>query len=258
MGTQSAPPAVNELGSTEGKMNRQVHDIDFMYSRQRLSDLRRLAVRTQLRMSNEAFLSKGGSREQKIQEALVGATFLCVFQRIVSPVMGRMAKINEEALDMEATGLEGTSYPFEITTAYPPDYRILERYKNGKQPEIPRSAFTGEPKPAEWIASAIINKTVKIRGKGMRRHLIVYDNIAGGTTDLWRLPSLLEDAAVEWDSIWLITGVPDIGWVALVSGIVRLKSSMPHEKASPILHPLFWSYRIDRAGLRIFEQPNRG
>lgn len=244
-------------------MNRQVPDIDFMYSWQRPSDLRRLAVRTQLRMSNEAFLSKGGSREQKIQESLVGATFLCVFQRLVSPVLVRMAEINEEALDMEATGLDGTRYPFEITTAYPPDYRIRERYKNGKQPEIFRSAFTGEPKPAEWIASAIINKTVKnktvkIRGKGIRRHLIVYDNVAGGTTDLWRLPSLLEDAAVEWDSIWLITGIPDIGWVALVSGLVRLKASMPYEETSPILHPIFWSYRIDRAGLRVFEQPNRG
>jgi hypothetical protein len=88
---------------------------------------------------------------------------------------------------------------------------------------------------------------------------MVYDNIAGGTTDLLRLPSLLEDTALEWDSIWLITGVPDIGWVALVSGLVRLKSSMPpHEMVSPILHPVFRSYRIDRSGLRVFEQPNRG
>src|SRR5256885_2115356 len=99
------------------------------------------AIRNDVR----GILSKGGSREQKIQEAIVGATFLSIFQRLVSPVMGRMARINEEALDIEARTVDGVIYQFEITTAYPPGYRIREAYRNGSKREIPWSAFPGEP-----------------------------------------------------------------------------------------------------------------
>lgn len=216
--------------------------------------LRQLAVRAQSEMSNEAFLSKGGSREQKIQEALVGSTFLSVFGRVVSPVLGRMAKINEEALDMEAIGVDGAISPFEITTAYVPGYRIRQEYKDENRPEIPQSAFIGEPIPAKWVASPILNKTEKIRGKGIRRHLLVYNNIYGGTTDLRRLPQLLGNAQNDWDSIWLIAGVPDIGWVALVANSVDLNISMFDEKGCRNVMPTFWSYWIDRSGLRIFGQ----
>ena len=154
-------------------MKKSFHDISAMYCWQDPLALRQLAVRAQSEMSNEAFLSKGGSREQKIQEALVGSTFLSVFCRVVSPVLGRMAKINEEALDMEALGNDGAISLFEITAAYAPDYRIRQEYKGGNRPEIPQSAFTGKPIPAGWIASPILNKTEKIRGKGIRRHLLV-------------------------------------------------------------------------------------
>ncbi|MEP6891727.1 MAG: hypothetical protein ABI955_13625 [Nitrospirota bacterium] len=114
----------------------------------------------------------------------MGATFLSIFRRIVSPVMGRMARINEEASDIEARTADGIIYQLEITTAYPPGYRIREAYRNGSKPEIPQSAFTGEPILAERIAFSIINKTEKIRRKGIRGHLVVYNNISVGTTDL--------------------------------------------------------------------------
>jgi len=238
------------------KMHRSFSDIDAMYLWQHPSALLRLAVKAQSEMTDEAFLSRGGSREQKIQEALVGATFLSIFQRIVSPVMGRMARINEEALDIEALTANGTICQLEITTAYPPDYRIREAYRNGAKPEIPWSAFTGEPILAEWIASSISNKTEKIRGKGIRRHLVVYNSINGGTTDLWRLPQLLGDVEKEWDSIWLIAGVSDLGWVALVSDSKNFKHTMLGKKRAPSGMPTFWGYSVGRSGVRIFRQTN--
>ena len=238
------------------KMYCGLTNIDAMYLWQRPSALRRLAVKVQSEMTCEAFLSRGGSREQKIQEALVGGTFLSIFQRIASPVMARMARINEEALDVEARTADGVIYQLEITAAYPPSYKIREAYRNGSKPEIPWSAFTGEPIPAEQIASSISNKTEKIRGKGIRRHLVVYNDISGGTTDLWRLPQLLGHVQKEWDSIWLIAGVPDIGWVALVSDSVGFKRTMLGKKKASSGMPNFWGYRIDRSGVKVFRQTN--
>ncbi|MBY0249543.1 MAG: hypothetical protein K2Q17_17975 [Nitrospiraceae bacterium] len=233
--------------TAQSTMKKSLHDISAMHSWQHPLALRRLAIEAQLEMSDEAFLSRGGSREQKIQEALVGSTFLLVFRRIVWPVLGRMAKINEEALDMEAIGGNGTISSFEITAAYVPGYRIRQAYKDGNRPEIPQSAFTGNPISAEWVASSILNKTEKIRGKGMRRHLLVYNNISGGTTDFHRLPSLLGNAKDEWDSIWVIAGIPDSGYVALVANSIGLKSDLR-------IPPTFWGYSIDRSGVRIFGQ----
>ena len=239
-------------------MKKSFHDISTMYCWQDPLALRQLAVKARSEMPAEAFLSIGGSSEQKIQEALVGSTFLSVFGRLVSPVLGRMAKINEEALDMEVIGSDGTISSFEITAAYAPGYRIRQEYKGGNRPEIPQSAFTGKPISAEWIASPILNKTEKIRGKGIRRHLLVYNNIYGGTTDLWRLPQLLGNAQNDWDSIWLIAGVPDFGWLALVANSVGLNVSMFDEEGCRNVMPTFWSYWIDRSGLRIFGQSSIG
>ena len=174
------------------------------------------AARMQAGMPSEQFLSKGRDNEQKIQEALVGATFLSIFRQIDSSVMGRMAKINEEALDMEGRGAEGIIYPFEITVAYPPLYRIREVYKNQNKPVIPQSAFAGEPIPAEWVATTILNKTAKVEKKRLNRHLLVYQNIFGGAPDLRRLCELVSGVESIWASVWLISGVPDWGGVALL------------------------------------------
>jgi hypothetical protein len=74
---------------------------------------------------------------KKFKKHFSGLPFYVFFDRLLFLSWGRMARINEEALDLEAMGTDGIIHPFEITTAYPPDYRIRERYKNGKQPEIP-------------------------------------------------------------------------------------------------------------------------
>ena len=201
---------------TAKKIHRSFSDIDAMYLWQHPSALLRLAVKTQSEMTCEAFLSRGGSLEQKIQEALVGATFLSIFQRLVSPVMGRMARINEETLDIEARTANGTIYQLEITTAYPPGYKIREAYRNGSKPEIPQSAFAGEPISAEWVATTILRKTAKVEKKRLNRHLLVYQNIFGGVPDLRRLRKLISGVESIWASVWLISGVPEWGGVALL------------------------------------------
>lgn len=201
---------------TAKKIHRSFSDIDAMYEWQHPSALLRLAVKAQSEMTCEAFLSKGGSVEQKIQEALVGATFLSIFQRLVSPVMGRMARINEEALDIEARTANGAICQVEITTAYPPGYRIREAYRNGSKPEIPQPAYAGEPIPAEWVAPTILSKTAKVEKKRLNRHLLVYQNIFGGAPDLRRLCELVSGVESIWASVWIISGVPDWGGVALL------------------------------------------
>ncbi len=201
---------------TAKKMHHGFSDIDAMYLWQHPSRLLRWAVKAESEMTCEAFLSRGGSLEQKIQEALVGATFLSIFRRLVSPVMGRMARINEEALDIEARTANGAIYQFEITTAYPPGYRIREAYRNGSKPEIPQSAFAGEPISDEWVAATILRKTAKVENKRLNRHLLVYQNILGGAPDLRRLCELVSGVESIWASVWIISGVPEWGGVALL------------------------------------------
>lgn len=204
-------------------------------------------------MSDEVFLSRGGDIEQKIQEALVGATFSWGFYHLVTAVKAQMAAIHKEALDIELRSNAGCLYSFEITAAHPPGYQIRLAYRGGKRPEISPRAFSGEPIPAEWLASAIINKTNKVRGKSLRRHLLVYNNISGGTNDLWRLPQLLLGSEKVWDSIWIITGVPDCGWIALVSNSAGLEIPMRERHLVAKGMTAFWGYWIDRSGFRLID-----
>lgn len=97
-------------------------------------DLWHLANQIASPMSNENFLSRGKDFEQKLQEALVASTFALVFQEHISPVQIRMAKVHEKLLDFELISQDNTAFQFEITTAYPPDYKIREEYKNGRSP----------------------------------------------------------------------------------------------------------------------------
>jgi hypothetical protein len=204
-------------GPAAKRMRRRFSDIEAMYLWQHPLALRRLAMKTQSEMTCEEFLSRGGSREQKIQEALVGATFLSIFHQIVLPVMGRMARINEEALDIEARTADGIIYQFEITTVYPPGYKIREAYRNGSKPEIPQSAFTGDPVSAGHVATTILKKTAKVKKKRLNRHLLVYQDISGGAPDLTLLRKLVSGVESVWASVWIISGVPDWGGVVLLS-----------------------------------------
>ncbi|MDE3226631.1 MAG: hypothetical protein KGO52_02120 [Nitrospirota bacterium] len=228
-------------------------DINLFYLLQRPWELRRLAVAVQKGMSDEAFISRGGDFEQKVQEALIGSTFSWGGHHIISPASVRMARIHHEALDMEIHSDNGEMHSFEITTLHPADLKIRLAYRDGKRPEIPSRAFSGEPIPAELIASAIDKKTNKIQGKGLCRHLLVYNNVYGGTTDLRRLPRLLNGAERTWDSIWVIAGIPYFGWIALVSNSAGLKAPALEKQLVAKGTPAFWGYWIDPSGFKLFE-----
>ncbi len=190
-------------------------ELDKFYRLQDPLDLWNLAKQTQSAMSAEDFLSRGKDFEQKVQEALVASTFSLGFQKYISPVQIQMKKVHEELLDFELQSREGPAFEFEITTTYEPGYKIREEYKNGKRPKVPERAFSGDPVKAEWIAPVIRTKTEKARKiKDFNRHLLVYQNISGGGTDLERLKKLIPGSESIWRSIWLIVGVPDL--VAMV------------------------------------------
>lgn len=165
-------------------------------------------------MSNEDLLSRGKDFEQKLQEALVASTFGLVFQKHISPVHIRMAKVHEKLLDFELISQNDTAFQFEITTAYPPDYKIREEYKNGRRPSFPMQALSGTPMNPEWIAPVICKKTEKARKiNDFNRHLLVYVNIHGGGPvglGVEELKDLILDAESIWQSIWLIRGIPDL------------------------------------------------
>ncbi|MEX2492264.1 MAG: hypothetical protein WD425_10935 [Nitrospirales bacterium] len=177
-------------------------------------DLWCLAKQTASPMSNEDLLSRGKDFKQKLQETLVAFTFALVFQEHISPVQIRMAKVHEKLLDFELISQKDTSLKFEITTAYPPDYKIREEYKNGRRPFFPMQALSGTLMKPEWIAPVICKKTEKARRiDGFNGHLLVYVNIQGGGPvgrGLEELKDLISDSESLWRSIWLFRGIPDL------------------------------------------------
>jgi len=186
------------------------------------SDLWNLAKKVESVLTAEQFLSRGKDSEQKLQEALVASTFSIGFQKYLFPVEIRMVEVHKPLLDFELKSRDGVVSEFEITTAYEPKYKIREEYMDGKIPQIPIRAFSGEPVRPEWIAPFIQSKTEKAKklkdlpGE-FNRQLLVYQNISGGGTDLERLKQLIPGSESIWQSIWLIVGVPDLVAMVLVS-----------------------------------------
>jgi hypothetical protein len=187
-------------------------DVSEFYHWQSPRELWSLAMQTQASMSNEAFLSRGRDFEQKLQETLVASTFALGFIEPVAPVEIRMARVHEEMLDFELKSASGTSYEFEIVTAYPTGYKIREEYRDEKRPKLLDDWMEGISADPEFVAQRIRSKTEKAMRKRFNRHLLVYQNIPGrGATDIQQLVRLVSGAESVWQSIWLIMGIPDIG-----------------------------------------------
>jgi len=165
-------------------------------------------------MSDEQFLSKGRDFEQKVQEAFPAAVFSCIFDTTVCPVRIRMA--HQQVLDFELISNSNEVYKFEVVTAYEPGRKIRLEYRDSKKPAFPPRGLSGVPVPAEWVATTILNKTAKVEKKRLNRHLLVYQNISGGAADLKRLRKLVSGVESIWASVWIISGVPDWGGVALL------------------------------------------
>lgn len=196
-------------------------DLKNFHQFQNPHDLWNLAKKTESALTAEQFLSRGKDSEQKLQEALVASTFSIGFQKYLFPVEIRMVEVHKPFLDFELKSRDGVIFEFETTTAYEPEYKIREEYMDGKRPQIPIRAFSGEPVKPEWIAPFIQSKTEKVKklkelpGE-FNRHLLVYQNISGGGTDLERLKQLISGSESIWESIWLIIGIPDLVAMVLV------------------------------------------
>lgn len=168
------------------------------------------------RISHDDLMNRAGEFYQKTKEALVASTFAACFDLGVEPVLVKMA--HERLLDFGLSGADGQKYECEIVMSLEPDRKPGLEYRNGKQPVTPQRAFSGEPVPADWIAKGIRKKTDVAKKTGIyHRHLLVYQNISGGMPHLQQLKALVRDAESVWASMWLISGVPCWGGIALLS-----------------------------------------
>lgn len=194
-----------------------VEELDKFYQLQDPRDLWNLAKQTTSVMSNEDLLSRGKDYEQKLQEAILASTFALGFQKHISPVQIRMARVHAPLLDFEMVSQDDTIFKFEIVMAVLPERKLREEYQDGKRPKISPRAFSAEPADPERIASVIRNKTERARRiDWFNGHLLVYQNIPGGGPDLERLKKLISDSESIWQSIWLIVGVPDLAGMVLL------------------------------------------
>ena len=197
-------------------------DVTKLFRWQHPFELHRTAAYAQSMLSNEDFLSLGGEYEQKIQEARVGSIFSCGLSRALGPLQVRMAPYCERMLDMELETSFGELCQFEITTAFLPDYKIRLAYRNGKCLEISHRVFSGESVDPQWLAGPIGRKTKKMlrmcsSGEQMERHLLVYQSFSGGAADLKKVMALCGYLDSVWESVWIISGVPHWGGIALLS-----------------------------------------
>lgn len=170
------------------------------------------------RISDDDLMNRAGEFYQKTKEALVASTFATWFDLAIDPVLVKLALANERILDFELSDFNDQKYEYEIVMSLEPDRKPGLEYRNGKQPVVPQRAFSGEPVHADWIAKDIRRKTDLAKKTGIHhRHLLVYQNISGGATDLRQLKALVGDAESAWASMWLISGVPVWGGIALLS-----------------------------------------
>lgn len=168
------------------------------------------------RISDADLMNRAGEFYQKTKEALVASTFAAGFTLGVKPVLVKMA--HERLLDFELSVSDGQKYEYEIVMALEPGRKPGWEYQDGNRPVSGWRAFSGQPVPPQWIAPSIWKKMEKAKRYGIyHRHLLVYQNIQGGAPDLRSLKALVGDANPIWASVWLITGVPDWGGVALLS-----------------------------------------
>jgi hypothetical protein len=189
-------------------------DLGVFYRWQKPRALWGLATGIASALSDEQFLSRGRHYEQKLQEALVDSTWCLCFSKLVSPVLIRMA--DSQLLDFEIRLASGEIWQLEVTTAHPFGYKIREEYRHGKKPSMQPRAFSGDPVSPTWLTSVIGNKTKKVIGKYTNRHLVVYQNISGGATDLGQVRKLVPNIEASWRSVWIITGIPSCGGIVLI------------------------------------------
>ena len=182
-------------------------------------------------MTIDALLSRGDliggadRRLHKFREVLSASTFATGFCQLIHPVQVRMK--DEKLLDFELQADEKHSYEFELVTAYEVRRRAGDEHRNLsddsleviKKPSV--EAIDRRP-----IVQQVIEKTKKIKDLNVRRHLLVYCSIVGGGIDAQKLCKEVASYGPSWESIWLIRGVPDTSFMALLCNSFGFKCPM--------------------------------
>lgn len=170
-------------------------------------------------VTDEDLMNRAGEFYQKTKEALIAATFATIFDYAVMPILVKM--VHEKIQDFELSDFSdfnGQKYEYEIVMALEPGRKPGLEYRDGRKPIPSLPALSGKSVSAEWIVKVIQKKTeLAQKNKFDHRHLLVYQNIQGRAPDLRQLKALVGDANSVWASVWLISGVPDWGGVALLS-----------------------------------------
>jgi hypothetical protein len=185
-------------------------------------------------MTVDALLSRGDliddSRSHKFREVLSASTFATGFCHLVRPVQVRMK--DEELLDFELQADDKHNYEFELVTAYEDGRKPGDEHRNLsddsleviKKPSV-------EPIDLRPIVQQVIKKTKKLidlkaKDLNVRRHLLVYCSIVGGRIDEKSLYEEVAKDGLSWESIWLIRGVPDLSFMALLCNSFGFKCPM--------------------------------
>lgn len=185
-------------------------------------------------MTIDALLSRGDliadSRSHKFREVLSVSTFATGFCHLVHPVQVRMK--DEGLLDFELQADDKHNYEFELVTAYEDGRKPGAEHRNlsdDSQEVIKKPSV--EPIDLRPIVQQVIKKTKKLVGLkakdlNVRRHLLVYCSIIGGRIDEKNLYKEVATDGLSWESIWLIRGVPDASFTALLCNSFGFKCPM--------------------------------
>lgn len=187
-------------------------------------------------MTIDALLSRGDLiggadlRLHKFREVLPVSTFATGFCQLIHPVQVRMK--DEKSLDFELQADDKHNYEFELVTAYEDRRKPGDEHRNLsddsleviKKPSV-------EPLDLRPIAQQVIKKTKKLialkaKDLKVRRHLLVYCSIVGGGIDEKKLYEEVATYGLSWESIWLIRGVPDTSFMALLCNSFGFKCPM--------------------------------
>ena len=171
-----------------------------------------------------------GVDQHKFREAIPASTFAVWFSGSIDPIQVRMR--DERALDFELRTNDNHSYGFELVTAYEDGRKPgaeHRRLSDDSLEVIKKVSIT--PVDLGSIVKCIGHKTQDIRSLCVRRHLLVYCSIVGGGIDVEQLRREVTTHGPSWESIWLIRGVPDTSFVALLCNECAFKC--PEDKWLP-------------------------
>lgn len=169
-------------------------------------------------------------RLHKFREVLSASTFATGFCHLVRPVQVRMK--DEKLLDFELQADDKHNYEFELVTAYEDGRKPGDEHRNLSDDSLEViKKLSVEPIDRRPIVQQVIKKTKKLidlkaKDLNVRRHLLVYCSIIGGGIDEKKLYEEVATYGLSWESIWLIRGVPETSFMALLCNSFGFKCPM--------------------------------